>query len=711
MATATVTGTDESTRTRFARRRYIVQTRAAWTGDGDDAEWTEAKYAEPLSFDHAAAPTMPTARLQFRFGSIVREGAVAFATETALAVRGRFVRIVQLGEAVDADTGEPKTTQTAVWRGIIAAEDTMILPVDDGDPAAGDLTMTAYGLQHMLDGVVPKGAFAHNGQAGGDSQVVQLHDMPAINQLPGFGQTVAGNRSSATYNTTANPDTGDPDTNAPTYVYSGFDRDAWTARQFIDYLLANHGPGTVTFKLAGQTDALDQMTVPVEQINGMSVYQIINRLIDRRRGIGWTLRFDKDENPTLHVSTMFESDVSAGDVTVPKNTEQVTIDLDGMPQLMQSHVRFDDLSRYDSIFVRGARIKSTFTVGIADGSLVTGWSSADETAYKAGAYDPTDPASIDDAEANDIARGSEANKWVYRLFGLPYDWDYTVDGFGQDASFGTNYVFPLMNDAGVVSPGLPGVADYTFTRLLPQLTITKTMESVLGSNDDPLVPFAIVQHPTGDGTEYLFVHKLADAGFNSMGLKMEDKALAFTLTGSFGHNMALNHWTGAATSQTEPTVDYSTLYATICAEGVDRLRYRVALTDTSPPARELVIDVPGAELHTIAAQTVLDVQAGQLVVQDSATETRNDVDRLKAVAAFARGWYGRARASIELTCEDTACWPFEIGALVKQVQLNAATRDVWSPITKIDVDVQNGRSVLRTNFGELDFRAAAGGDL
>lgn len=702
------------------RRSFRVLIRASWA-----TVWVEAPYLEPLRATDAAAPSTPRAEFLFRYGRIKREDGTAIASESPLDLKDKFVKIELLPpegpEGLDV-------APTPLWYGQFV-EQTFDeqAPHSDGT-RQGDQKVVALGLAHLLDRTAVVGSYIEHDPS--DTEPTAIDRALVFNQRhrDGLAGEITGNRSAGQY---SGPWTG---YDALGYVFAAA-TNTWSNLDIVDYLLAFYPPGNaitgaIQFTSAGQTSNLAQIVTPSVNPDNATVGQLLDKLIDRRRGMGWTVRVgDYPGDPLsggepieVHTFSVFEDYVGIGSTTMGPNQEQVMIDLSagggggsggGGPGVGEAVVRLDTSSRYDRIVVRGAKVKSCFTViyGVetAPTQIEKGWNTTEETAYKA-ASPATTP------KDKDIERATDKYAHVYTTFRVPNGWEFASGYLGQNAN-------PLIQDDGTVDASQQSPIrrwGHTFLKHLPFKS-----EQAIGTENEYRPPFAIVKDPTSTTTKYVMVDRLDQIrGLHSASLHMSEHQWGFFLKAPHNHMLAKGTYDQATyPTQHKPEVDYRTLAATVCMELDADLRVVAQVlpsSTTAPPGRVLEIAVPDAEMWYVPAFTVQDVKDGaeQFVqippvpagqVQPNYVLLRDDSPRLRAIAAVAKAWYSTTRYAVQVRLDGiTPAYP--VGCYVKAVvSATGTSQDVGAVVTTRTYDFHAQTTTIETGFMELDFAASTSG--
>jgi hypothetical protein len=393
-----------------ARPHFRVTIRKAWTDD-----WLFAPYLTPVSATWSAGPSVSRAKLLYRAGMVRMEDEPGFKNKQPLAIRDWFVRIEMLG--ADGHGNVP------VWTGIIAEDEREYGGTSKGPMA--DQTLTAYGLEHLLDRELIAGSAVSNND---DGNAVFIGKDLAFNEDFALGFLELGNRSGTKLiGPPDDPPLPDPRTS---YVF-GPDKEVWTVRDMVEYLLLWFGPRGVRIDLAGQTDALDAIVIPRVHVAGQSVFAVLNEIIDRKRGLGWCVDAAPGEGNevTLRVFTTIGTAARVGEKSIPANPDKSgAINVEDFEHLVaEDRLAIDSNHQYGTIIVQGEPLVSMFTLSFQDKTLIKGWSTSQETDYKSGSgvVAGTSAAKLDQE------RGTDKFRNVYTTFKVKDGWDWQAgDGAG-----------------------------------------------------------------------------------------------------------------------------------------------------------------------------------------------------------------------------------------------------------------------------------------
>lgn len=664
----------------------IVKVRAAWSG-----AWETVPYLEAIdkAFNRVA-PAKSEARLLWRYGKIKREDASSFAAVVPKDLFGKYVRI---------DVSNTKGT-TPRWYGVID-DDQLEIRGKTPEPT-GDQALAAYGLEHLLDRyALRKAKYTVNG-----TDVIEIERIPSFNRKAERGGSLIGNRSTAT-----------TDENVDAFSSDG---SVWTNKQIIASVLKWNLPADAPpFTLAGQVEALHLIEDVHEFHSGMSLREVLNKLIDRRRGLGWVLRIGENDEVNIWVYTVLEKAVKVGAAEVPANAEQATVTLDEDRAIAESVVMLARSARYNRLVVRGGLLKCIFSVAPADANFQKGWENALLSSYKDGAKaDPNYSAQDERTKAhwNDEVRGDDRFDRL-GLFRIPANWDKLVAG--GEGGVADYIAIPACTDYGSVNAEAAGKL-FTYGKALlqhlPAMEVGKDYSHNPATDENPSDaepeyrrPFVVVWDTVTE--RYVYLDKLAerpDATLPNATIRAVDREMALQIDMRPRHLLFKADWSGAEPGyfgnklfDAAQVLDWNDLIATVALEADEHIRYVV---QDGEGDRELVLDLPDAEFVYLAPFTVvgLNTDGGLKYSPAGGVFIRDDSQRLETLAALAWAWYSVPRASVRITKKSFA--PILApGSLVKAVQAGSTGRDVGTIVTEEAIDWKARTVGITTNYQTFEF--------
>jgi len=737
------------------RTTVIVSTKKWWA----EETWTPCPYLEPLSCDDVSAPALSRATFLYRYGHQTREDDPLFADEDPLALKGHYVRIQGIFHADTQPTHEyPEQGDTlwTLWTGVFTEESFAIQGSQSGGVPAGDQTITAFGLDVLLEHiqltdvmalqtVLPETESPGVYEDDTEVQLISTEKIPEFNRRWQLGDAPTENRSyyADVYGADGYVFAGRVD-----YTESGMggmeDAEDWTLKDIAKYLLNYNqpnqllyppGPDDIQFLLTLQTaDTMANIRVS-RRLAGLNIREALNRLIDRRRGLGWCIRI-YDDAPgivEIYVYSHTPDDILVNEtVVLPANPEQTSIHFTGGYDTREVTVRRSQTPRYERILVRGNYIRTMFSLqthrdgdGNEDGELRAAWDSTQEYDYKAAT------GSDDYPKANDEYRKEDAFSRVYTRFQVFTGWQ------GQCGIGTTTNCLPTVDSGNVTAP-VWGAHDTLFTdgrNFLDRLPAREDDVYSIPeqSHRELLRPMAFVY----DDTQGRWVRFPGTIRMIPGELAIELKA------GAHKHMLARNHWfldepqggpiepalgtwpgsskddwDGTETTPNGDTVDvargwdYDNIRVTLALETDRRIHVQsdlvIAPEQKPDVGRQLVIDVPEAHYWVMADKTITGLDSNGSPSISSYTVIRDDMDILKTIAAIARAWYSEERATLQLTRSVIANLPGP-GVMITSLEGNVTGQPIKTVVTRRrwDFSRDGHTTTIETSHAELDWKAVA----
>jgi hypothetical protein len=695
----------------------------AYTKPRWQTAWTEAPLLEPCQRVDAAAPSHSTARFCFRFGQAMlpaigsRQPDTAPATIPRPSLLGSFVRM-------DVDGLGP-------WYGVIPDNAENRAGVING-VALGEQMLTAYGLTWLLD----------HGRPVHQSRVILDGSPVTINRAIPFNGGTDGRQqpnrvAAANFDPSARVFTDRVESSAVAL---------WTAADAIRYLLKEfpptdqNGTAKINFELAPGADAFLRYRLPFVAYHNETLWQIINRLIDRRRGLGWHAYVDDQAGKVL--LKVWSQNVQpivlpSGNGTIPRNPDTVAFDFDSAVNIRRAEVTETLLTKYQQVVCEGERSGSVFTLRPGTG-FEADWTTAEVDEYNDGATTETGFSTLGDPEKeayNNDARTADELAHVFSSWRIDPTWNGRADTEPADAT--QYWAFPLLDDDGNedTTAAAPvhraGLRIATYMPMRPNVDYTGTVEAETSeTNDDRdsdfLPPFVLYQlaeinnNLSADDEGWTFAERLnqsVDAGAEarqykySVDVRVRENApgLVLQTIGAPQHFIARDLFVADDTYEDIPTeegVDSDSWLATIYVQQDDFAR------GVYPPAEDLpqvdllqvlVLRVPDAYLDFLVPETVVGVRYGGVLTSSTNWGIlRDDRPRLRDIARLAFAWYGVPRRILGLTFREVVAG-FNVGDLVTHIGQGTESRDINTAITQVAYDLRAGVTNVSTSFGELDF--------
>jgi len=723
---------------------------------------------QPIRATQTVGPSIPTATFLWRWGRIKWERSPVYLEYDILSEVGAYgVRIMDMFVRIDAATGdEANPTYKPIWVGVFGGDERDILGGQAGDHGAGNQTLTAYGLEYLLDRTDIECAWFMEGLA----KSARMNVVPPFNERYVRGLQEVGNRSiNQTFSTASNKHR--------TYLFSG-DNEVWSGLDILNYLLAHYQPKGVDFRVApvgeeetetGQHQELDKLTPARFDVAGETVLSAINRLIDRRQGLGWTIRYIASENgdedeARIHVFSVIEEDVtlfedSGGEeedadpeTILPANLELIeTYSISGLSPEQVTQIKSSTI-RYERIHVIGEPIRVMFSLwganaGIASTELPSqtldkGWTSTEEAAYLAGVTTGTPT-----QEDHDNYRGSDTFRHVFTTFVPHSSFDFKPKAWRTATGLSpkmTAVAISIQDDGKIVPGTASKIRTWHHARAFEDHLLIRG-PSGSATIGELLPPLALIKTPrvkSGGTIGYVHVDRLDGPDVSPAHVRMLDRKMGVEIHFSPNHLAAKNQWTGTiASSSSGAPLEWESLILTVATKLDECLRFVVQdaaptpLTDEEArnrpdPFPTLTIRVSGAHLWWISPGTVKGVNADgtlnyfdpEALVKDYYDEEtgevsaspgcviRNDIDRLKRIGRFAKAWYARDRSAMivrvrEMLVDDDPESPLNLapGNLVAQFQNEVHLYQANTIVTEREWDFLAGTTQITTGYVELDF--------
>jgi len=622
-------------------------------------DWTWLPWVTCTACSDGKGGIPQSATFDWKFGRKRPPGAIDWAVYEFLNISGCYIAVW-----VHDDYGS-----APLWIGFV--EDENVNPWASLTVPTGEQQFKAVSLDEILNRRVVIGAYADcNGVLG------QIQRQLTFNEQRPHDRGLQGNMSAdlTVYDVYSFYTPGQGDDAAQ----------VWSNADIIDYLLAFFANGEAEGGYDGPSFYLTGFTSPLENLYGTyepgrHVGEMINRLIDRRRGLGYRLITDGVGDVYIDVFSYFMADNPEWD------------EVDGYSRRATPNITFSEAHSYDYVHVIGGPVSMCATFAVDDanyGDLVTGWSVADETAYLA--------INTGSAEGDDHARQSAEHDAVYQLFVVPKDWD------GYCGSFNCWPVVTVDCDLSYASQSPQMTGRRQFKRTVPFYEGT----------DDGVAPTfrtAMVFVQVTDDfafARYYYVDRLNLLNRNAAQVYPFDGELGFTVRPPINHIAALNYFDpDTQDSNYDPQWDLASMYVTAmwdldttlwCAYEVDRNTW------PNEVPRVKVIEDPNAVAILIAPYTIYDVdESGFVKTGASVTEFRNDADRLRDKGLLATAWYSQAKATVNLRLKGIHL-VHQPGAIITGVVDAAGFTEVGTVVSQRFWDFRQNVTQIVTGFEEFD---------
>jgi hypothetical protein len=630
-----------------------------------------------------AGPGVGTATLTWDFGYIRRAETRTFQTFTPYYLNRMYVAVETLN----------KWGAFQTWVGVV--ENEQVRPWGNATLTTGEQTFTAYELHHLLDRYPIRGAYVNNGLGGGTQYIKEnlvfngsmsgRSDLFA-NQLVGGGVFFVG----------------------PNSVF-------WSDWDILNYVFNNYVNAAfgITFEGLGEAQVALQTSYRRLDPKGMTPKQILDTLVDRRRGLGYTIQTNGAGTVYIYVFSQLAEATGAGYSYVPANENQAVLWFAGYRDA-EVEYSFGEVTHYDEVVVEGGNVFTTGTVSIADGTLEPAWDSTEETDYK--------DADIGDVEIwrKDAYRREEQFDNVFQGFRVPSGWDaFLGDGIG-----GEQYnALPSVDLDGQIYPDIQAAAfraGKRFERDLPWESPLATSTS----EPEYAKAFAVCSFPDPDfvddpedeedaaTTLYAFTEVIEKLKMRGTSLELADGLLGMTLRPTINHTLALNHWdTEVQESEEDPKLDYETLMLTARFKTDEKLGVysRIPTSEFLETGKTKVIYMPECRAEYVVPGTVSGVVDGELVRAYSGL-LRDDTYRIYMAAAMAVSWYGQVRATLAFRARGISV-AYGVGTLIAATEGPEGVTQVGTPVTSVQWNFTPGQqgTSWQTGFSEMDFAESFNG--
>jgi len=681
--------------------KWIASTRETWA-----AEWTERPALEVLRVRSCLQPQRPSAVLRWRYGEVMNQDETSYSAESRLSLGRHYLKLT-----ANVPSG------TLSWYGRIW--DTEDRPHGRSATASGEQIFHAFGLEEELSRIAVTVAYFHDPNDADNPGCIDWS--PPFNLRHDRGAAPLGNAATVIYT-------------APTgtqIVFAGrvdgISPDTWSWKDIVDYLFANIVSTEVTWSIR-DTSAYQDLDyfASVVQADGRSVRDILNSVLDRRRGFVWHVEMAGDESAAeIVIDSVLSSDITVNGHTVRDNDDPDSVTAHGTQTGPEVSILQAESARYDAVEVVAGRLVTCFSISYQDGTLERAWTAAEEVAYLAGAQDATGYASWTKAEKqarSDRRRAAEDLARVFRLFRIPADWDWTAKGGVGGLDFA--YANPIYADGELDTAH---AAEYwnSFRRILPYLPLedgrnyaSMHFPSARITGDEPryMTPFAVVRDEADSTWRLVHALGMRELGVPNGSVRAISREMAVEVSMHPAYLLARNHWTGAEPGKAEPRFDWQRMILTVAMETDERLRVAVVRPghSISNTSRLLRIFQPDMTLWYLLPQTVVGIDADGDLERVAAGATkdkrilRDDTSRARALAEAAIAYYGAERAAMRLR------WTgiddhIPLARLITTVDIaTGESITANSIVSEITWNAESQTTEAETDFRELDINGLFG---
>jgi hypothetical protein len=675
-------------------------------------------------FTKACSPDVSAAECSWTYGRVMPPGETDFGNRFTLGYEGYYIRI-------DLDQTPYGTEPWSIaytpirWYGVIvdSAQDRGGI---GENPTVGKQKLICRGLEYILQRTIVDSSFVKT--ATGETEI---------------GRAIAFNLGSGEDSDHIRKDNRSTAVGVNgSYIFAASldeaDCEPWYGDEIADYLLAYHHPEDkngivkIPFELdPGFSASVLRKFSPTLHAEGKTVKEVLDELIDRRRGIAWYVDVNVlsvggvvlSETPQVVVVT-FNKDIIVlpSGTAIPANPDQTVWLFDDLATIRSHTLVSDTAAQFDRVIARGERLGACFTVSYQTTTLEKDWTDAIGTAYNAGATGAAGYGALatdyDRMSANQQFRRADKFLKAYRYFRVPPTWDGFVEA--EVACPDPD------NPAGATTPFW--YAGLRFKDSLPLLTersyatvASITSEELTKSKAEYLRPFALIYDVSKE--RYYYTDRMAHGGALaddlpdkagrdwSANLRMQDDALGIIVdvSGHPQHAIASFDFTPADdvdTSDYSADMPWQQIYATVFAEFDQHLEARwplVPLTTDADAIKELIIQCANMRLDYLTPGTAIGIDSAGAVIESTGGYVRDDRTLLKDIARSAYQWYGQTRQALSVV-RHYLVPDVNLGTLVTFVGDAADLEEVNSVVTSQTFNVAEGTIATQTQFAQLDLR-------
>lgn len=667
--------------------------------------WKQVPDLQCLRLVDQAGPSHATASFLWRYGSSLRQAIgdrppdKSWTTVPTVDLSRLYVKVV--------------LSNGLCWYGVLIDSEETSLGVADGVKTGSQL-ITAFGLSWLLDEKpIRESEVWVDGVGLGKVGIVLPFNGGTGERL---GGRVVNNRDSGLRVFGVDDSLGGPK--------------AWDAGDALVYLLLFFGPRDAEDQLLlpwnvdADDDLLQYKLLPFDY-TGKTLWQTLNMVVDRRRGLGVRFEVLPDESEVyLRVFSQFTEPTRLPDGTVlPGNPNLISLDISDANNILDVDLVRSAVHEVDQIRVIGERRGSVFSVYPAV-QMEPDWESEEVDTYNAARSGDTGYDSLTDKEkaiANATFRADDKLRNVFTQWRLKKDWDGLANG---------EIVFPKVKH-GLVIPDLeagpsphwpPGLRLESRTPLVITEDYTGELTAVEVPDPDDRLPMMV-----------WFNHELAermDAGGDVLADQAEEggrqwsvqvrvmtsaAGLRLEVVGGQQHYIAedlyVENGTYEKIEEKHHAVGHTSWVATVYMQQQEHVAVVWPLSSETEKEggdskRVLEIKAPGAHLDYLVPQTVVGVDHpldGTSVYETAEGGwVRDNRDRMSTIGRLAWRYYGQVHNKLTLSWRSIAV-PARIGWLVEKLSEHDLEHDVNTVVTSLEIDLQRQTTRIQTSFAEMDF--------
>lgn len=685
---------------------HFVYTKATWA-----AAWVEDRHLYCITSNDRSGPQHAQATLTYRYGRQVRPKRSTFNRDTAPFnvprpnLLGLYVRVVI-----------PSLNLT--WTGIITdIDDNRKGDHENGPSPTGQITVTAYGLTLLLEKSFPiqKSFVVKSGNA-------ILVDTAIPFNGGTDGRAGRDRVASANFDDTEKAFSDFGPGVIPSY---------WTAKDAADYLLTRFPPrdvgGTarVPFQLV-DNGALSFELEPFDYDN-QTLWQLLNRLIPRQRGLGFNATVNAAGTVSLNVWSQSPTQITlpSGPPHIAANTNNGSLNFSTSNNIIRAVVSDSAIDTYDQVIVEGEPLGVVFTLA-PDENLDRDWTTAERDDYNT-AISTSDTAQ--GAADNADFRARDEFHHVYSSWSLAANWDGQAFTHSTGAT-DENAVYLRQPNGDVDFTTLaafwqPALRFADFVPLRSQVDYGPAPDPADDNSDarnDYLAPFVVVGIPPtsgGNPTRWVYGERLDAAATSELEsrnhtwtiqtrIQTDNAGFHLEVIGGQQHYFASDDFVPVFSKENIPTgqgIKLADWRVTAYMPLQQRVLARMPATPASGDvARTKTFRVAGMYHDYLVPGTVIGIDENGALQEATGGVLRDDTDQLKNIATILWAWYGIDRKILDLSFRGISN-TFAVGQLITSLATPTGNTSIQTPITFIELDLAEGTTSIKTSFDDIEFES------
>lgn len=578
-------------------------------------------------FTDTISPTTSSASFEYYFGLVLPPGATSATIYQPSQMVGNYVQVVDV-----SDWGS-----MPVWTGIIQHEETELY--NDLVYTAGVQRLMAVGLEDTLDKLEINGSYTTSGRI--DTDIL-------------FNR--AGSNDTPTPNMVYDSD-GFPIYCTPYHPGARW----WTYYDVLIYLMRFWFPGNIVWRVDNPETVSQLGVITEDNFSFYTVRQALDRMFDRRKGLGWQLIL-RDNVACIRIVTDALHDISFGGAYIPANNDTIDVNFVGS-RSTKATFKISEIAQYDGISVKGGAIYTTCTYTDANMVLANSVHMVDYEEDDEDTDEPPPPVT----EPGDVVEpGDAAVKYTIRgltRYIVDPAWDWV------DPQTGVNCL-PGVRDNGFVDGDLRGNLFFSgknFERFLP----------FSSENGEQLIPFALARIKTG----WVPIESVGNLGFTLL-----DDVPGVEFIGDDAVDIANRVKEVAITATIETDTKLAVHYHSVPVEFARNIK---------------VIHHPSAIAHWVVPGTYLDTTySGVLLRYNGLPLYYSDGAELDEIAVKAASWYCTPRSILEVEAH-MITFEYFPGQFVRNNNNGILVQPVNTMITQRIISYDDQTTIAHTSFDEL----------